>query len=62
MEKIDGLDCNNELESETYPIDIPMIVGAAIKAQRCPKCNKVYFTNKGKDWTICRKCDPTYNL
>lgn len=46
MEKIDGLDENKELESEHYPVGIPINAGVCIKARRCEACGKVYFTNK----------------
>ncbi len=55
MEKIDGLDINNELESEHYPKDVPVGVGACIRSKRCESCEKVYFTNNS-EFKVCRKC------
>jgi len=46
---------NKYIESENYPKDIPINVGAAIKAKRCQKCSKIYFTND-REFKNCRNC------
>ena len=43
------------IEEEHYPKNIPMIVGAAIRAKRCHACGNVYFTNAG-EIIKCRNC------
>ena len=46
-----------QIELERYPVNtsMPFGVSSGIKAKRCQKCSKIYFTND-REFKNCRNC------
>ena len=44
-----------EVESEHYPVGVPGELIVGIRAKRCKKCGKVFFTNNS-DFSKCESC------
>ena len=47
----------NDFE-QTFLEGIPNIVGSAIRAKRCIKCNVIYFVNTNEEKYVCSVCVP----